>query len=290
MKRCQSLYLNSVSMEENHKGNRADPELEERGIHEITGEILNLTKEICTIDWKPLSMHATLGRNHHLSCVKESQSFFFFIFSFHKKKNNQNKAAWWPLSYLRHWFWKWVRFQWRDKFLPAQEWVSSQTTSADSRWASCRWSRSERRLRRSHREKGGYSSRVKLPCLLLCEHTVCQPWSSSSSSSDTGGGRRVSLVLFLWRASSSTTRLYSVYHPLLSFVALTTFKQGERQQKKGLVSTDIDSYSNFVPWPFCRIYIMRTLIIYHVAFEWPWLRPLPYLFLSIYVALNLIHW
>lgn len=37
-------------MEENHKGNRADPELEERGIHEITGELLNLTKEICTGD------------------------------------------------------------------------------------------------------------------------------------------------------------------------------------------------------------------------------------------------
>lgn len=146
------------------------------------------------------------------------------------KKIKKIKAA--PLSYLQHWFWTWVRFQWRDMFLPAQEWASSQTTSADSHWASCRWSRSQRRLRRSRREKGAYSSRVKLPCLLLCEHAVCQPWSSSSnSSSGTGGGSRVSLVLFLWRASSSTTRLYSACHPLLSFVALTTFKQGERQQK-----------------------------------------------------------
>lgn len=60
MKTCQALYLNCLCMEENHKGGGSDPHLEEWGIPEVMGKILNLAKEICSRDANTLSMHPAL--------------------------------------------------------------------------------------------------------------------------------------------------------------------------------------------------------------------------------------
>lgn len=87
----------------------------------------------------------------------------------------QIKAARWLSSYLRRCSWTSAHFQWRDTFLPAQVWASSQTNCAGNRWAACRWCRWERRWRRSQQERGRCNS-LAPPCSLLCVQTTSPRW------------------------------------------------------------------------------------------------------------------
>lgn len=59
-KTYQPLYLDRLCMEENHKGDRSEPDLEEWGIPEVTGKIFNLAKEICRRDLNTLRTHKAL--------------------------------------------------------------------------------------------------------------------------------------------------------------------------------------------------------------------------------------